>query len=188
MKVTRPISEVIRGCMKNDPACQAELVHGYSEFLMAICRRYVLDVETAKDLVQESLIKILGNIQKYNSVIGPLESWMATIAIRTCLNALEKKKVKTVDLDIVTEQQVQFDAKILQHLSMQELYVLIHLLPSKYNVVFNLYIIDGYSHKEISELLKIEEVTSRSRLSRAKYMLRKTIERIRKKESCIKTV
>jgi RNA polymerase sigma-70 factor (ECF subfamily) len=107
--------------------------------------------------------------------------------IRTCINWLHKKKIKTVDVEEVYTKEVQFDARILQDLSVQELYTLIHHLPNKYKEVFNLHVIDGYSHEEIGEFLGIKTVSSRTRLHRAKEILRKKIERIKKQESCVIT-
>ncbi len=181
------IQEIISGCVKNNPASQRALVREYSGFLYAICRRYIKDTESAKDMVQESLIRILAKIQMYDARKGKVESWISTIAIRTCINALKKKRITTVDVDEVHSGEVQFDAGILQQLTMQEMYDLIHQLPIKYKEVFNLHVIDGYSHQEIGDLLGVETASSRTRLFRAKAMLREKIEIIKKQESCVKT-
>ena len=181
------IQEIILGCVKNNPASQRALVCEYSGFLYAICRRYIKDSESAKDAVQESFIRVLAKINLYDAKKGRIESWLSTIAIRICINTLRKKRISTIDVDEVYSEELHFDAGILQQLSMQELYKLIHQLPIKYKEVFNLHVIDGFSHIEIGELLSIEVNASRTRLSRAKIMLREKIELIKKQESCVKT-
>jgi RNA polymerase sigma-70 factor (ECF subfamily) len=133
--------------------------------------------EFAKDMLQESLTKIFKNIDTFDSDKASLYTWMSTITVRTCLRKLEKKSLEVIHLDD-NENELGFTPEVLDRLEVQDLIDLVNLLPSGYKEVFNLNVIDGFSHKEISNLLEISEVASRSRLKRAKSLLKKYIHNI----------
>lgn len=180
------VTQIIEGCKKNDPFYQRAFVREYSGLLFAIIKRYIPNIESAKDVLQQSLYKILDKITTFDASKGHIKSWISTIAIRTSLNHLQKRRLETIDIEDVYETEVQLNPTVLEQLSMQELYKLIHTLPDKYREVFNLAVIDGYSHQEIGDLLGIESASSRTRLFRANAMLRNQLEQLKKKESWIK--
>lgn len=140
---------------------------------MRICIRYVNSVHEAQDVLQESFIRIFKNINtsKFDS-IGQLEAWMVRITVNEALRWIKKQqKFRTTDIDtahfvtVSSSESTQAD----------DLLRLIRQLPQGYRLVFNLYSIEGYSHKEIGELLNISESTSRSQLSRARTILKNAL-------------
>ena len=175
----------MKGCCKKQPSAQRELVARYSDFLYAICCRYMRDKSIAKDQLQKSLLKILENIETYDHKKAKIESWMARITINTCLTDLRKKKLNVVSLDdaIVTAKEV--NPKVIDAMNTQEIISLVQSLPDIYREIFNLVVIDGYKHNEIGEMLGIKEASSRARLSRAKELLRNKLMGVNKKKSWI---
>jgi len=165
---------IIEGCKKQKPEFQKELVLRYSGILMTVCRRYSKDRETAKDILQESLIKIIKSIPNYEER-GTFEAWMKRITINTALKYFDKNSFRNevFILEDLDEQNVIPD--IYAQLGAEELMELIDKLPNGFREVFNLFAIEGFSHKEIGELLNITESTSRSQLTRARSLLKKQL-------------
>ncbi len=165
---------IIDGCKKGKPDFQKELVLKYSGLLMTVCRRYSRDAEFAKDILQEALIKILKSISNYEEK-GSFEAWMKRITINTALKYFDKSSFKNevFILEDLNDKNVVPD--IYSQLGAEELMELIDNLPNGFREVFNLYAIEGYSHKEIGELLGVTESTSRSQLTRARSLLKKQL-------------
>lgn len=139
---------------------------------MGVCRRYVREIQEAEDCVQETFIKIFKNLETYSGD-SPFEAWTRKIAVNEALACIRKNKKFAFNEDIENYNEViendfiQTDASI----NHQELLKVLHQLPENKRVVFNMYAIEGYSHKEIGDILGISEGTSRSSLSRAKEEL-----------------
>lgn len=170
-------SELIRKCKEGDPKSQSQLYSKYAPALMGICLRYARNEEDAKDILHDSFVKILTNLDKVDEN-GSYEGWMRTIVVNTAINAY-RAKIKTgtpVDLDEV--QEMVEDVRIVQNdfLSQEILLRFISELPDGYRTVFNLFEIDGYSHLEISEMTRSSYSTVRSQLFKAKRALKKKIE------------
>jgi RNA polymerase sigma factor (sigma-70 family) len=166
--------DIIKGCLRKDISCQYMLFQQYAGRLMTVCRRYAGDKPEAEDMLQESFIKIFNALQQYRYQ-GSFEGWMKKLVVNTCLKILQKKIIRYPDtplLELVTDA-VQPQA--ISGLEEEELIKMITGLPDGYRIVFNLYVIEGYSHDEIAEMLNIETVTSRSQLIKARRMLQKQI-------------
>ncbi len=181
-------TELIQGCQRRDPVYEGLLVEKYAALLMTVSRRYSRTHQEAEDVLQDAFIKILENIQQYNPERGTLQSWMRSIVIRTALRDYHKKYPAAADLETVGDLQVAKEVNILDKLAEEELLRIIAQLPEGYRQVFNLYVIDGFSHKEIATILNITESTSRSQLTRAKNMLKKKLIRHQKNPICNTTV
>ena len=164
--------QLITSCQKGIKSAQYELVKRYSGMLMSICRRYVKDQPTAKDILQESLIRIFKNIDGYKS-IGSFEGWMRKITVRCALGHLDKKHVRRESsvADINSDEITMPLA--LDNLGVEDIIKLVQELPPGFRSVFNLKIIEGYNHREISEMLGITESASRSQLTRARQLLQR---------------
>jgi len=162
--------KIIAGCQAQDPLFQKELVLRYSGLLMTVARRYCADNSLAKDVLQESLVKILRAIPNYKST-GSFEAWMKKIVVNSALQNRSTKRFKFElnGYEHLPEQEIA--PNIYGQLNAEELLSLINDLPDGFREIFNLYAIEGYSHLEISELLNIKESTSRSQLSRARKLL-----------------
>ncbi|MFT5262989.1 MAG: RNA polymerase sigma factor (sigma-70 family) [Polaribacter sp.] len=164
--------EIIAGCKKQDPRFQRALVEQYSDQLMGISMRYTRDQSSAKDILQEGLVKILNSFSTYEEQ-GYFVAWMKRIVIRTALNYFDKGCFKNELYTISDQPEKSVDPSIYSDLATGELMNIINRLPDSYKTVFNLRVIEGYSHKEIAEILGIQESTSRSKLARAREILQK---------------
>ena len=180
------VEEIIRGCIKNDPESQRLLVVRYMPLLLTVSRRYTPINEDAEDVLQDAFIKIFGALRQFDAQKGSLEAWMRKIVINTALKKLNNKCFK-FERKLEPFDDIQINPSAYKHLLEEDVMALINNLPDGYRQIFNLAVIEGYKHKEIAELLGIEESTSRSNLSKAKKLLRKKLSIQKKKESWIKT-
>lgn len=162
---------ILQGCLQNDAASQRELYSRFSPKMLAVCYRFAHNREDAEDMLQEGFIKVFSQIHTFRSQ-GAFEGWIRRIMVHTCINHLKKNKRfnESVDLIHATTIQVREDA-VPSIVQAKQIVECIRLLPLGYRTVLNLYAIEGYSHKEIADMLDIEESTSRSQYTRAKQML-----------------
>lgn len=162
---------IIQGCLRNDAASQKELYHRYSPKMMAVCYRFAHSKEDAEDMLQEGFIKVFSQIHSFRNQ-GAFEGWIRRIIVHTCINHLKKHKRFNESVDLIYASTVQIrEESIPSIVQAKQIVDSIRMLPMGYRTVLNLYAIEGYSHKEISVMLEIEESTSRSQYTRAKQML-----------------
>jgi RNA polymerase sigma factor (sigma-70 family) len=158
-------------CAKGDKAAQKRLYDKLAPKMFAVCLRYMGDRETAADILQDGFVTLFSKIESYSGE-GSFEGWARKIFVNTALMSLRKNDVLKQSEDIEVAWGVSSpDASAVQNVSYQELLKLIAQLPPGFRTVFNMYVIEGYSHKEIGEALGISENTSRSQLMRARNML-----------------
>lgn len=163
-------TELIEGCMKEDRRFQKELYDRYASKMMAVCYRYCKNREEAQDVLHEGFIKAIKNLHKFEGK-GSFEGWVRRIMVNTALESFRKNKHLAVVEDIENASEHQVESKALDTMSANELLHLISMLPAGFKIVFNLYAIEGFSHKEISDQLGISVGTSKSQLSRARVAL-----------------
>lgn len=163
---------IISGCQAGQADAQRALVDQQGDRLYAICIRYIGNREKAKDALQESFIRIFKYITKFDDSKGSLKAWTTMITVRQCLKMLDSKKLVTVELKPEYMNELSNEAIAIKNMNADEILSKIESLPEGYRQIFNLYVIEGLSHKEIGELLNLKEASSRSRLARAKQMLR----------------
>lgn len=178
------VTLIIQGCKAKERVAQKALVTQYSGLLYTICRRYCYRQMDARDVLQEALSLVFRKIDQFDQSRGSFEGWIRKITVNCALQHNRKNKIQTVDILDNKDSLDSVDAKAIQNLSEEEIIALISQLPDQYRIVFNLYVIDGYSHKEIGEQLGINESTSRSNLSRAKGILQNKIIDIEKTLPC----
>lgn len=171
--------ELIQGCIKHDRTCQKLLFDKFSGKFMTICLRYANCQDEAEDMMQEGFIAIFKNIVNFK-YDGPFEGWLCKIIVHASLRVLRKKRVSMVSEQDVDWQFVSIDTYNYANLTETELLKLINDLPTGYKLVFNLHVIEGYSHEEIAALLGIETSTSRSQLAKARKLLQQQIIKIQK--------
>src|ERR1700704_4220200 len=170
---------ILQGCLKNESAAQRELYNRYSPKMLAVCYRFAHNREDAEDMLQEGFIKVFLQIHTFQSK-GAFEGWIRRIIVHTCINHLKKNKRFNESVDIIQASAIQVrEENIPSIVQAKQIVDCIRILPVGYRTVLNLYAIEGYSHKEISDMLDIEESTSRSQYTRAKQMLEEIL--IRKK-------
>ncbi|MGI8950775.1 MAG: RNA polymerase sigma factor [Chitinophagaceae bacterium] len=165
--------EIIDGCAKNNAICQRILFDKYAGRLMTICLRYASDKSQAEDILQNSFMRIFSQIQQFNFK-GSFEGWLKKIVVNCALKTIQKKTL-FISHNNYPETVSQTNFSALDNLSEAELIKLISSLPDGYKIVFNLYVMEGYSHEEIATLLNMESSTSRSQLLKARKLLQKQI-------------
>jgi RNA polymerase sigma factor (sigma-70 family) len=176
--------ELIKGCLKNDPKAQEELYRLYSGKMYGVCLRYSKNHMEAEDVLQEGFIKVFLQLKNFRNE-GSLEGWIRRTIINTAINFYRKniKTNKDVDIDKIELANIDNES-VLDKLSTQELLDTIKELPDGYRIIFNLNVIEGYTHKEIGDMLNLSENTSKSQLSRARQVLQKKIEKLVNTKIC----
>ncbi|MDI9365861.1 MAG: sigma-70 family RNA polymerase sigma factor [Flavobacterium sp.] len=162
---------IIQGCLQNDFLAQRELYNKHSPKMLSVCYRFAQHREDAEDMLQEAFIKVFTQIHTFQNK-GAFEGWIRRIVVHTCINFLKKYKKfnEHIDLDYANNLFVK-EESIPSIMQAKQVVECIRLLPLGYRTVLNLYALEGYSHKEVGEMLEIGESTSRSQYTRAKAML-----------------
>ena len=166
--------ELIKGCIQEDRYYQQELFRRYAGKMLVVCMRYARHEMEAEDLLQDAFIKVFDNLNKFEFK-GSFEGWVRRIVINTALKNYSKKSFKQEQIGLENYPELPLEPEIYAHLQEEELLRLIAKLPEGYRLVFNLYAVEGYSHKEIADMLGIQESTSRSQLVKARKMLQAMI-------------
>ena len=166
-------------CSEGNRMAEDELYRRYAARVYTLCRRYTGDDDDAKDLMQESLIQVLDKIQSFSyKGKGSLYGWISRIAINKALNQIKRQRWRTVSLDIRSQENIPDPAEEeMEAIPQEKLLEWIARLPHLRRAVFNLYCIDGYSHKEIGQLLGISEKGSAGVLAKARKQLKEEISR-----------
>ncbi len=166
--------ELITGCLRGERRFEEGLYNQHGSTMFSICLRYANDYYQAEDMLQEGFIKVFNNLKNFRSE-GSFEGWMKRIFVNTAIEWLRRNKVmnEMQEIENVPLHIVQEDC--FSQLAADDLMKLIQSLSPGYRTVFNLYAIEGYSHKEIGEMMNINEGTSKSQLARARYILQKMV-------------
>ena len=162
---------LIDGCVKNDRACQQELYSRYCRKMLMVCQRYTRTTVDAEDILQEGFIKVFAHIGSFKGA-AKLETWMTRIFINSALNHQRQKLYLFPMVDVFETSIAQPEDLSLAEFHVDELLTVIQSLPDGCRIVFNLFAIEGYPHKEIASMLGISEGTSKSQYNRAKMLLR----------------
>ena len=167
--------KLIRLCMKGDRSAQKALYDRLASKMFPVCIRYAGDRETAEDLLQDGFVTLFSRLDSYKGD-GSFEGWARKIFVNTALMYLRKKDALRMsdELDSARNVASVYSSQV-QDIGYKELMKLITSMPTGFRTVFNLYVLEGYSHKEIAEMLDITEVTSRTQLSRARTWLQNRI-------------
>ncbi|MEO9211350.1 MAG: RNA polymerase sigma factor, partial [Ginsengibacter sp.] len=167
-------TDLIKGCINGDRQMQKLLYQQFSSKMYGICLRYSENTEDANDILQEGFIKVYKNLGKFRSE-GSFEGWLRRIFVNTSIEHF-RKKVKFYNVTEVQENTIEdnnIDA--LDSLATKDIMNMINQLSPGYKAVFNMHVIEGYSHKEIADILGITEGTSKSQLARSKGVLKKML-------------
>lgn len=167
--------ELVKQCMEGKREAQQALFKQHAGKMLTICRRYFDNIEEAEDVLQEGFIKVFERLHQWQGS-GPLGGWIRTVMINTALTQLRsnKKWQNNTDVDDAIALSSD-DANALESMSAEEIMQLIQQMPSGYRTVFNLFVIEGYGHKEIGELLGISENTSKTQFLKSKEWLKKAL-------------
>lgn len=174
------VQRVVEGCVKGDSKSQHILYQHFYGKMMGVCYRYAKDPDEAKDILHDGFLKVFSNIDKYNFK-GSLEGWVRRIIVNTAIDHFRKFRnvfsMSESDIENETIESYQTDYDANAQLNEKELLKAINNLSPAYKLVFNLYAIEGFSHKEIAEKLSINIGTSKSNLAKARMNLQKELEK-----------
>jgi len=173
--------ELIRGCIKGEASCQKEIFHRFASRMLGVCNRYARNNADAEDILQDAFIKVFDKIHQFKFE-GSFEGWIRRIMVNTALKkySLRRYEKEVVGYEVKDRDESGLEPSAYAHLTEKELLDLINNLPDGYRLIFNLYVIEGYQHDEIAEMLGIQSGTSRSQLVKARNMLQKQIIQLQK--------
>ena len=166
------VEQLIYECCKNNTKAQEQVYRLLAPKLFSVCLKYSRNYEEAQDNLQESFLIIFEKINQFNN-IGSFEGWAKRVTINYVLQQYRKQNIFEIVSEKIAEEEIEIDD---ENISLEFLTKIIQELPDRYRLVFNLYVLDGYSHKEIAEMLEINIGTSKSNLARAKAILKSKIE------------
>ncbi|MFZ5941415.1 MAG: RNA polymerase sigma factor [Bacteroidota bacterium] len=177
-------TDILSGCVRQQPKAQRELFDKYGASLLGICMRYAASREEAEDVLQEGFVKIFNNITAFKGE-GSLMAWMRRIVINTAITHYHRTLKHRYHSDISVVKEREFDEPYFgeSDFTHEELWKVIQSMPDGYRMVFCLYAIDGYKHREIADLMKIDENTSKSQYSRARRWLQERLLAIQKEKT-----
>jgi RNA polymerase sigma factor (sigma-70 family) len=165
--------ELIDGCRKGDRSYQKALYEHFCRKMMVVCLRYSKTTAEAEDILQEAFVKVFQGIKKFRGE-SKLETWITRIMVNTALN-FQRRKLYLFPMIDVEEIEIPEDEISISEINFSQLLEMIQSLPHGCQIVFNLFAIEGYNHKEIAEMLGISEGTSKSQYSRARSLLQQKI-------------
>lgn len=167
-------AEIVEGCLKADRRYQKLLYERYYGAMMTVCMRYVSNREEARDILHEGFMKVFNNLTKFEQQTN-LGAWIRRIMVNTAIDVYRKnaKQPESVEINTALHEADYSDA--VSDMSADEILALVQQLSPAYRTVFNLYVLDGYAHKEIGDMLGISEGTSKSNLAKARVKLQKMI-------------
>lgn len=168
--------DLINGCMEGDRRMQEELYRRFSPRMFAVCLRYAGNSEEAEDILQEGFIKIFKKLDSFRGD-GSFEGWIRRIFVNTAIEHFRRKRYLT---PVTEKEENTIEGKytsVLDDLGAKDIMALVQQLSPGYRTVFNMYVVEGYTHKEIGDMLNISEGTSKSQLSRAKVILQDMVKK-----------
>ncbi len=163
-------NDLINGCMEDNRRMQEEMYRRFSPRMYAVCLRYAGNAEEAEDILQEGFIKVFKKLDSFRRE-GSFEGWVRRIFVNTAIEHFRRKRYL---MPVTEKEENTIEGKytsVLDDLGAKDIMALIQKLSPGYRTVFNMYVVEGYTHKEIAEMLGISEGTSKSQLSRAKVIL-----------------
>jgi RNA polymerase sigma-70 factor (ECF subfamily) len=167
--------ELIERCLENDPRAQELLYKRFSRRMYGVCLRFARNTLEADDILQEGFIKVFTFLKDFRQV-GSFEGWVRRTFVNTAINYYHSKENEWKETTLDKAESLQSNTEdVLEKISTEDLLDVIQQLPEGYRMVFNLYVIEGYNHQEIAEMLHISENTSKSQLSRARMALQERL-------------
>lgn len=164
--------DLVKGCKKGKRQAQKQVYEKFAPKMLVVCMRYMQNQFEAEDALTNAFVKVFEKVSQFKEK-GSFEGWIRRIVVNECLNLLRKKRLLYAELNVENVSETMQYNPLDAEYSREDLMCFINQLPTGYKTVFNLYAIEGYSHKEIAEKLNISENTSKSQLSRARNLLQK---------------
>lgn len=168
---------LVQKCISGNAEAQRKLFDRFSPLMLGVAMRYIKDKERSEDVLQDGFIKVFKNLHRFEHK-GSLEGWIRRIIVNTALDQIRKYKKEQTNVELDDSPfEIVKKSDAVERLQAEVLMEIVQELPDGYRIVFNMFAIEGYSHKEIAEQLNITESTSKSQYSRAKSVLRKTLKK-----------
>ncbi len=165
----------VQECLKGNSKAQKALFDKFAPKMLAVCLRYMKNVEQAEDALQDGFIKVFRNLKSYKNT-GALEGWIRRIVVNSCLDALQKNKKLLLNVQVEeVEYKLEAEDFTAEKMMADDLMKLVQNMPEGYRVIFNMYAIEGYAHQEIASQLGISESTSKTQYLRARAYLQNRI-------------
>ncbi len=181
-KVNKQLDAIIlQGCLRKELKAQKVFYQHFSSSMYAVCLRYSNSKEDAKDILQDGFVKVFTKLETYTGK-GSLEGWMKRIFINTALEHYRSNKVYQQQSDVEDAHGIGQEAQALAQLTQKEILMVLNAMAPGYRMVLNLFVIEGYSHAEIAEIMGIQEGTSKSQLSRARQIFIQTWNQLNKEK------
>jgi RNA polymerase sigma-70 factor (ECF subfamily) len=181
-----PESDLIAGCLEGNRRMQEELYKRFSPRMYAVSLRYAGNAEEAEDILQEAFVKVFKKLDSFRAE-GSFEGWVRRIFVNTAIEHFRRKRYM---MPVTEKEENTIEGKylsVLDDLAARDIMLLVQELSPGYRTVFNLYVVEGYTHKEIADMLGISEGTSKSQLSRAKVILQEMVKKYIETERGTKT-
>ncbi len=169
------ITDIVIGCKAENRQAQEKLYRSFYRVMMSLCLRYTKNEEDAGEVLNTGFYKVFKNIQRYNQKQASLYTWIRTIIINSCLDHIKSNQKNIQHVEFTNATDIEIDPEIISKIKSAHLLQLIRQLPPATQTVFNLFIMEGYSHKEIGKLLQISDGTSKWHLNEARKNLQKMI-------------
>jgi RNA polymerase sigma-70 factor, ECF subfamily len=171
------LDNIIKGCLKHDLHCQEQLYRLCYTEMIKICYRYAKDTDGAGSIFNDAMLKVYKNLDKYEEQ-GKLMAWVKTIVVNTCFDYCKRQTVFNTSSYINENDYISIEPEVFKNLSAKEIQLFIKKLPLATATVFNMYVYEGYRHKQIGEILNISDGTSKWHLSEAKKNLKTKLEKL----------
>jgi RNA polymerase sigma factor (sigma-70 family) len=169
---------LIQKCIQGEALAQRRLFDSLAPKMLTVCLRYLGNREEAEDVCQISFVKLFNNLRDYNNE-GSFDGWVRRIFVNTCLDQLRKNKKTKYDVSMDdVDYRLENNDFIMERMEAADLMKIVEQMPTGYRTVFNLFAVEGYSHKEIAERLEITENTSKSQFKRARTHLMNSLEKL----------
>lgn len=166
---------IIDGCLQNDRRAQEQLYKQFYSPMITICLRYTKNQDDALEVLHNAFLKVYQHLGTYDPSKGAFYTWIKTIVVNSAIDFIRRRNTFTSSIELKEAQSVSTDSDVVDKMTATELLKLIRQLPQTSQTVFNLYVVEGYRHKEIGEFLGISEGTSKWHLSEARKQLKKLL-------------
>ena len=173
--MSQDLTALIDGCLKQDRSAQRQLFEKFGRWGLTICRRYVNNEEKAQEAMQDAFLRIFSKMNTYDSQRGELKAWMARIFVNCALTSTKKEAFNASFSPLSEVNKEPVSEEKFFSMDAEHLLKFMNPMPVGYKTVFNLYVMEDYSHKEIGQMLGISEITSRSQLRKAKLWIKENV-------------
>lgn len=165
------LSRLIEGCRTGDRTCQNRIYTHFFSYGLSVCGRYAATQEEAREVLNDAFFKIFTKLDRYDSSYS-FKGWLHRIVVNTAIDRYRSRQKQYLTEEISQAQSVEIETEVIENLTREEIFKMVQNLSPAYKTVFNLFVVEGYSHPEIAELLGITEGASKSNLSKARAKLK----------------